>query len=75
MAKFGPMVWSGQGLEVYVSPKSATKKTGPKVWLRIQGAVGTTFRVYETLGYARSVDVCFEHDATLKPRKRRKSGP
>jgi hypothetical protein len=75
MAKFGPMVWSGNGLEIYASVPRATRKGVQKVWIRVQGAVGTTLRVYESLGYARSVDVCFMQDATLKPRKRRKSGP
>lgn len=75
MAAFGPMVWSGHGLEIYVSTKRATKKRGAKVWFRIQGTVGSTFRIYESLAYARSADVCFQQDATVKPRKRRRSGP
>ena len=76
MAKFGPMVWNGNGLEVYVSPQPATKKKGRvKVWVRIQGGKGTTVRVYECLSYARCVDICFEEDATLRARKPRKSGP
>ena len=75
MAKFGPLVWSGHGMEVYVSTKAATKKGGAKVWFRVQGAVGSTVRVYETLAYARSVDVCFQQEPTLRPRKRRRSGP
>jgi hypothetical protein len=75
MAKFGPMIWSGHGLEVYASPKAATKRSGRKVWIRIQGSVGSTFRVYQSLNYARSVDVCFQVDVSLRPRKKRRTGP
>ena len=77
MAKFGPIVWSGHGLEVYVSPGRPTKGGGRKVWIRIQGAIGTQFRVYESLSYARSADVCFQEQPhpPLSPRKRRASGP
>jgi hypothetical protein len=76
MARFGPMVWTGNGLEIYASPQPPTKKKGRvKVWIRIQGATGTALRVYQCLSYARCVDLCFEHDVRLRPRKRRRSGP
>jgi hypothetical protein len=81
MAKFGPQlkhpVLQALGLEVFVSPKKSTKTGGRKVWIRVQGAVGTKFRVYESLGYARSVDVCLQeapHPA-MQARKTRRSGP
>ena len=166
MAKFGPMVWEGHGLEVHVTPVHAPKKAlarwlaerltsrndgqvctrlalvrvtgtaeqeitsinlvgkthstkdlagrissqvkhtaprkaeetfvlrayyldadmgieldGPvfrwhqKVWIRIEGTDGSSIRLYESLAYARSADICLEHDATLRPRTRRRTGP
>jgi hypothetical protein len=47
----------------------------PKVWLRIEGTDGSTIRLYESLAYARSADICMEHDASLRPRTRRRTGP
>jgi hypothetical protein len=84
MAKFGPQVKHDEldkaGLEIFVSKKTATKNGGRKVWVRVQGIPGSTFRIYECLSYARSADVCFQEVTektrnTLKPRKPKRTGP
>ena len=62
-------VWHKDGLEVHVEVLPKTKKGIGKLWVRIQGELGSQIRLYESLSYARSADICFVEDPTLKPRK------
>lgn len=56
----GKLVGTAHGITVTVLHKPAkTAKGKDRLWLQIRQNDGKTWKVYETLAYARSVDIAF----------------
>lgn len=59
-----PVVYSGHGFKIFVDTPSKPKKGKSRIWICIRqdDTKPKEWRVYETLSYAKGVDVQFVKD-------------